>query len=43
MIGWVSDSAGLARGMVYSALVLLVDAVLAACQWPLRTWGRAIP
>ncbi|MGU7774403.1 YbfB/YjiJ family MFS transporter [Burkholderia sp. MR1-5-21] len=35
-IGWVSDSAGLARGLVYSALVLFAGAVLAACQ-------RALP
>jgi predicted MFS family arabinose efflux permease len=31
-IGWVSDSAGLARGLVYSALLLMAGAVLAACQ-----------
>jgi predicted MFS family arabinose efflux permease len=36
VIGWVSDSAGLERGMIYSALVLLVGALLAACQRPLR-------
>jgi predicted MFS family arabinose efflux permease len=35
VIGWVSDSAGLARGMIYSALVLLAGAALAACQRPL--------
>jgi predicted MFS family arabinose efflux permease len=35
VIGWVSDSAGLERGIVYSALVLLVGAVVAACQRPL--------
>jgi predicted MFS family arabinose efflux permease len=34
-IGWVSDSAGLARGLVYSALLLVAGAVLAACQKPL--------
>ncbi|MCA7889572.1 MULTISPECIES: YbfB/YjiJ family MFS transporter [Burkholderia] len=34
-IGWVSDSAGLARGLVYSALLLMAGAVLAACQRPL--------
>jgi predicted MFS family arabinose efflux permease len=37
VIGWVSDSAGLERGMVYSALVLFAGAVLAACQRPLRS------
>jgi predicted MFS family arabinose efflux permease len=36
VIGWVSDGAGLARGLVYSALLLAVGAVLAACQKPLR-------
>jgi predicted MFS family arabinose efflux permease len=35
IIGWVSDGAGLARGLVYSALLLGVGAVLAACQKPL--------
>ncbi|WP_144139803.1 YbfB/YjiJ family MFS transporter [Paraburkholderia sp. BCC1884] len=35
-IGWVSDGAGLARGLVYSALLLVAGAVLAACQKPLR-------
>jgi predicted MFS family arabinose efflux permease len=34
-IGWVSDSAGLARGLVYSALLLVAGAFLAACQRPL--------
>ncbi|OAJ52160.1 MFS transporter [Paraburkholderia ginsengiterrae] len=36
VIGWVSDGAGLARGLVYSALLLGAGAVLAACQKPLR-------
>jgi predicted MFS family arabinose efflux permease len=36
VIGWVSDGAGLARGLVYSALLLVAGAVLAACQKPLR-------
>jgi predicted MFS family arabinose efflux permease len=36
VIGWVSDSAGLARGLVYSALLLAAGAVLAACQKALR-------
>jgi predicted MFS family arabinose efflux permease len=36
-IGWVSDGAGLARGLVYSALLLAGGAVLAACQKPLRS------
>jgi predicted MFS family arabinose efflux permease len=36
VIGWVSDGAGLARGLVYSALLLALGAVLAACQKPLR-------
>ena len=36
VIGWVSDGAGLARGLVYSALLLAAGAVLAACQKPLR-------
>ncbi|WP_338340525.1 YbfB/YjiJ family MFS transporter [Burkholderia vietnamiensis] len=35
-IGWVSDSAGLARGLVYSALTLFAGAGLAAAQ-------RALP
>lgn len=35
VIGKVSDSAGLTRGLVYSALVLVVGAVLAAFQKPL--------
>lgn len=35
-IGWVSDSAGLARGLVYSAFTLFAGAALAACQRPLR-------
>ncbi|MBU6492634.1 MAG: YbfB/YjiJ family MFS transporter [Burkholderiales bacterium] len=32
VIGWISDSAGLTRGLVYSAVILLVGALLAACQ-----------
>ena len=36
VIGWVSDGAGLARGLLYSALLLAAGAVLAACQKPLR-------
>ncbi|MGF6551093.1 YbfB/YjiJ family MFS transporter [Paraburkholderia youngii] len=36
VIGWVSDGAGLARGLVYSALLLAAGAVLAACQRALR-------
>ncbi|MFL9918379.1 YbfB/YjiJ family MFS transporter [Paraburkholderia fungorum] len=36
VIGWVSDGAGLARGLVYSAVLLAAGAVLAACQKPLR-------
>ncbi|NVH76539.1 YbfB/YjiJ family MFS transporter [Paraburkholderia sp. JPY432] len=36
VIGWVSDGAGLARGLVYSALLLAGGAVLAACQRALR-------
>lgn len=36
VIGWVSDGAGLARGLIYSALLLAGGAVLAACQGPLR-------
>ncbi|WP_201646022.1 YbfB/YjiJ family MFS transporter [Paraburkholderia metrosideri] len=36
VIGWVSDGGGLARGLVYSALLLAAGAVLAACQKPLR-------
>jgi predicted MFS family arabinose efflux permease len=36
VIGWVSDGAGLAHGLVYSALLLAAGAVLAACQKPLR-------
>ncbi|WP_096031610.1 YbfB/YjiJ family MFS transporter [Caballeronia hypogeia] len=36
VIGRVSDSAGLTRGLVYSALVLAAGAVLAACQKPLN-------
>jgi predicted MFS family arabinose efflux permease len=36
VIGWVSDGAGLARGLVYSALLLAAGAVLAAWQKALR-------
>ncbi|MGF6651136.1 putative MFS family arabinose efflux permease [Paraburkholderia youngii] len=36
VIGWVSDGAGLARGLVYSALLLAAGAALAACQRALR-------
>ncbi|AFT88623.1 YbfB/YjiJ family MFS transporter [Paraburkholderia phenoliruptrix] len=36
VIGWVSDGAGLARGLIYSALLLAGGALLAACQKPLR-------
>ncbi|HYS64095.1 MAG TPA: YbfB/YjiJ family MFS transporter [Paraburkholderia sp.] len=36
VIGWISDGAGLARGLIYSALLLVAGAVLAACQKPLR-------
>ncbi len=34
-IGWVSDGAGLSRGLVYSTLLLVTGAVLAAFQRPL--------
>lgn len=34
-IGWVSDSGGLARGLVYSSLLLVIGAILSACQKPL--------
>ncbi|MGF6571896.1 putative MFS family arabinose efflux permease [Paraburkholderia sp. GAS333] len=36
VIGWVSDGAGLARGLVYSALLLAGGALLAFFQKPLR-------
>jgi predicted MFS family arabinose efflux permease len=36
VIGWVSDGAGLARGLVYSALLLGAGAVFAGCQKTLR-------
>ncbi|RQV87189.1 YbfB/YjiJ family MFS transporter [Burkholderia anthina] len=36
-IGWVSDSAGLARGLVYSALTLFAGAALAAGQRALHS------
>ncbi|WP_133666950.1 YbfB/YjiJ family MFS transporter [Paraburkholderia sp. BL10I2N1] len=39
VIGWVSDGAGLARGLIDSALLLGVGAVLAACQKPLDAQG----
>ena len=39
VIGRVSDSAGLTRGLVYSALVLAAGAVLAGCQKPLKRPG----
>ncbi|CAB3804605.1 hypothetical protein LMG28688_06025 [Paraburkholderia caffeinitolerans] len=35
-IGWVSDNASLTRGLVYSSAVLLVGALFAACQRPLK-------
>nr|WP_087045998.1 YbfB/YjiJ family MFS transporter [Caballeronia ptereochthonis] len=41
VIGRVSDSAGLTRGLVYSALVLVAGALLAACQKPLRGAARS--
>ncbi|SEA31171.1 Predicted arabinose efflux permease, MFS family [Paraburkholderia sartisoli] len=36
VIGWVSDGAGLSRGLVYSAMLLGAGALLAAFQRPLR-------
>ncbi|HEX7933538.1 MAG TPA: YbfB/YjiJ family MFS transporter [Paraburkholderia sp.] len=36
VIGWVSDGAGLARGLIYSALLLAGGAAFAASQKPLR-------
>jgi predicted MFS family arabinose efflux permease len=39
-IGLVSDGAGLERGMVCSALLLVVGALLAACQKPLGAQPR---
>jgi predicted MFS family arabinose efflux permease len=36
VIGWISDGAGLARGLVYSSALLAAGAVLAALQKPLR-------
>lgn len=36
VIGWISDGAGLARGLVYSSILLATGAVLAALQKPLR-------
>ena len=41
VIGRISDSAGLTRGLVYSALVLAAGAALAACQKPLKDLSRA--
>jgi hypothetical protein len=35
VIGWVSDGVGLGRGLIYSAVLLGVGALLAACQKPL--------
>jgi predicted MFS family arabinose efflux permease len=32
VIGWVSDGVGLERGLIYSACLLALGAVLAACQ-----------
>ena len=36
VIGWISDGAGLARGLVYSSILLAAGAVLAMFQKPLR-------
>jgi predicted MFS family arabinose efflux permease len=36
VIGWISDGAGLARGLVYSSILLAAGAVLAMLQKPLR-------
>jgi len=41
MIGRVSDSAGLTRGLVYSALMLAIGAMLAFCQKPLNNVSEA--
>lgn len=41
VIGRISDSAGLTRGLVYSALVLAAGAALAACQKPLKDVSHA--
>lgn len=35
VIGWVSDGVGLGRGLIYSAALLGIGALLAACQKPL--------
>jgi predicted MFS family arabinose efflux permease len=35
VIGWISDGAGLARGLMYSSAMLAIGAVLAAMQKPL--------
>ncbi|WP_174364084.1 YbfB/YjiJ family MFS transporter [uncultured Caballeronia sp.] len=37
VIGWISDGAGLARGLMYSSAMLAVGAVLAAWQKPLAS------
>ncbi len=37
VIGWVSDGAGLERGMLYSAMLLVLGAILAASQKPLQS------
>ncbi|OTP74533.1 Permeases of the major facilitator superfamily [Caballeronia sordidicola] len=37
VIGWISDGAGLARGLMYSSAMLAVGAVLAALQKPLAS------
>ena len=36
VIGWISDGSGLARGLVYSSILLAAGAVLAMLQKPLR-------
>jgi MFS family permease len=43
VIGWVSDSVGLARGLVYSALLLEAGTVLAACQKDCRRISVNMP
>ncbi len=35
-IGWISDGAGLARGLIYSSIMLAAGAVLAILQKPVR-------
>ena len=37
VIGWISDGAGLARGLMYSSAMLAAGAVLAALQKPLQS------